>query len=111
MSSSEYIIETKILDWLAGLGIGFFWKNTSGGFHDGKKWRVHQSPFAIRGTSDILGIVSGRMVALEVKTDVGRPSSEQAAFIQKVRVCGGLAAVVRSLDETKAQFLEWELIA
>lgn len=106
---SEYTIETKILEWLAGTGLGFFWKNTSGGFHDGKRWRVHQSPFAIRGTSDILGIVSGRLIALEVKTDTGRVDPAQVAFLNKVRVCGGLSAVVRSLDDTKAQFLAWGL--
>ncbi len=110
-SLREYTIETQILDWLAGLGVGFFWKNTSGGFHDGKVWRKHQSPFAIRGTSDILGIVNGRMIALEVKTTVGRPSSEQVAFIKKVRDCGGLADVVRSLDSVKELFLTWELIS
>lgn len=109
MKLSEYTIETRILEWLAGLGIGFFWKNTSGGFHDGKRWRVHQSPFAIRGTSDVLGIVAGRLVALEVKTDVGRVDPAQIAFLNKVRACGGLAAVVRSLDDTKAAFQSWGL--
>ena len=107
----ELEIETRILDWLAASGLGFFWKNTSGGFHDGKKWRVHQSPFAIRGTSDILGIVNGKFIALEVKTENGRPTSEQMAFIRRVRECGGLASVVKSLHQTEELFQEWGLIA
>lgn len=110
MSRTEYSIESEILDWLAQSGLGFFWKNTSGGFHDGKKWRKHQSPFAIRGTSDILGIVDGRFIALEVKTEKGRASTEQLAFLKRVRACGGLASLVRSLDQTIEQFQEWELI-
>jgi hypothetical protein len=108
---SELDIETQILDWLASLGIGFFWKNTSGGFHDGKRWRQHQSKFAIRGTSDILGLVNGRFIALEVKTTTGVVSSEQKAFIQKVRECGGFAAVVRSVRQTEELFEEWGLCA
>jgi hypothetical protein len=108
--SSEYILECQILEYLARLGIGFFWKNTSGGFHDGKRWRVHQSPFAIRGTSDILGVVAGRMVALEVKTESGRIAPEQAAFLKKVQACGGLGAVVRSVDHTREALQEWGLV-
>ena len=106
----ESTIEQLVLEYLAGLGIGFFWKNTSGGFHDGKRWRVHQSPFAIRGTSDILGIVGGRFIALEVKTDKGRPTSEQVAFLKKVQDCGGLSAVVRSVDQTASILESWGLV-
>lgn len=103
MSSREYLVEHQILTYLSNLGIGFFWKNASGGFYDGTKWRKHTSPFAIRGTSDILGIIEsqgGRFCALEVK-DEGEPTSEQLAFIRKVRALGGIGAVVRSCDQAR----------
>ena len=105
--SREYIIENKILQYLAKLNIGFFWKNASGGFFDGTTFRKHASPFAINGTSDILGVLkSGRFVALEVK-DKGKLSKAQEAFIQKVMSCGGLASVVHSVDDVR-QLLESE---
>lgn len=108
----EYVIETRILEWLAQSGAGFFWKNNSTGFFDGKRFRKHTSPFAINGTSDILGIASGgRFVALEVKNEIGQPSKEQLVFIQKVKACGGFAALVRSVDQTRELFLEWGLIS
>lgn len=110
-SKSEAYIEGQILEWLALSGIGFFWKNASGGFFDGKRMRKHVSPFAINGTSDILGVArDGRFIALEVKTASGRASREQIAFIKRVRECGGLACVVRSVDQTKESFQEWGLI-
>lgn len=81
--------------------LGFFWKNTSSGWNDGKTFRKHSSPFAINGTSDILGILnSGRMVALEVK-DKAKPTPEQLAFIQKVKECGGVGGVVHSVEEAQ----------
>lgn len=87
--------------------MGFFWKNTSGGFHDGTRFRKHSSIFAINGTSDILGIISGgRFVALEVK-DKGKASKEQLVFIQKVKEMGGIGAVVRSVHQAR-QALEEE---
>lgn len=106
--SREYLVEHEILTWLASLGIGFFWKNTSGGFFDGTKWRKHASPFAINGTSDILGVLlgGGRLCAFEVK-DEGNATPEQLAFIRKVRECGGVGGVVRSVDQVR-QLLESE---
>jgi len=107
----ESVIENEILEWLAMSGTGFYWKNVSGGFFDGAKFRKHTSRFAINGTSDILGITNlGAFVALEVKNDKGVVSAAQLAFIKKVQGCGGLACVVRSVDHTKESFLKWGLI-
>ena len=101
MSSREYLVEQQILTYLSNLGIGFFWKNVSSGFNNGERFIKHKSPFAINGTSDVLGILNcGRFVALEVK-DKGKPSPEQLAFIAKVRALGGIGAVVRSCDQVR----------
>lgn len=80
---------------------GFFWKNASGGFFDGNTFRKHTSPFAINGTSDILGILQGgRFVALEVK-DKGKASKAQLVFIKKVKELGGVGGVVRSVCQVQ----------
>jgi len=103
--SSEYILEQTILEYLASSGAGFFWKNTSGGFFDGKKMRKHASPFAINGTSDILGVLNGgQFIAIEVKTTT-TTTPQQDAFIKKVRALGGHAIVARSCDQVK-QYIE-----
>jgi hypothetical protein len=51
------------------------------------------------GSSDLIGIVAGRFVALEVKTLTGRASDEQNLFLNLVRQKGGFACVVRSVDD------------
>jgi VRR-NUC domain len=45
---------------------------------------------------------SGRSLALEVKTPDGRVTEHQARFLERVRQHGGIAAVVRSVDDARA---------
>jgi hypothetical protein len=54
------------------------------------------------GSADLIGCLSGRFVALEVKTPVGRASQEQRLWLALVRRNGGFAAIVRSVDEARA---------
>jgi len=56
------------------------------------------------GASDLVGIVKprGRFIALEVKSAAGRLRPEQDAFLRMVVAMGGVAGVVRSVDEALA---------
>lgn len=83
----------------------------SGGFFDGKRFRRHTSPFAIRGVPDILGIVNGQFIGFEVKIQTGSTSDFQDAWSRKAQACGALVAVVRSVDETTLALRSWKLIA
>jgi len=60
------------------------------------------------GASDLLGIVRpvGRWLALEVKSPAGRVRPEQLAFLAMVNEFGGVARVVRSVEEAKAALAE-----
>ena len=57
------------------------------------------------GSSDLLGWSQRDGVAVftavEVKTDTGRVTPEQAAFIETVRGAGGIAGVARSVDDAR----------
>jgi hypothetical protein len=54
-----------------------------------------------KGSSDLVGLLrgSGRFVALEVKAPNGKISDEQRMFLALIRQLGGVAAVVRSVEE------------
>lgn len=54
------------------------------------------------GSADLVGLVAGRFVALEIKTTTGRVSPEQVQWLALVRRYGGFAAVVRSVPEALA---------
>lgn len=54
-----------------------------------------------KGSSDLIGILrpSGRFVALEVKTGAAVATKDQRLFLALVRGAGGVAAIVRSVDD------------
>lgn len=53
-----------------------------------------------KGGSDIIGIApDGRFMAIEVKTNKGKPTQEQVIFIDIIRKSGGIAGIARSPAE------------
>lgn len=96
---SENLIQKQCLQWLSLKGV-FAWRQNTGSFraeHKGKKRFVR---FSHPGISDILGICGdGRFLAIEVKRADGKLSDDQKAFLDNVTKEGGIALVVRSLDD------------
>lgn len=76
------------------------WRNNVGMAHN-EDSRPVQYGVGGTGGSDLIGLLNGRFIALEVKRPGGRVSAEQWGFIECVRGNGGFAAIVRSVDEAK----------
>lgn len=53
------------------------------------------------GCPDVICCLNGRFIALEVKTDKGIVSKLQEHNIKQIKNSGGVAAVVKSVDEVK----------
>lgn len=106
-SLSEAEIEHKILVYLNISRLGFFWKNHTAGYFDGKRFRKQASPFAINGVPDIIGVIDGQFVAFEVKSERGVPSDAQKAFMKRATSSGALVAVVKSLQEVLEALQAW----
>lgn len=101
---TETPIQRAILDYLKMLGV-FCWRNNTQGRKIGDKW----IPTAgIRGGADILGIFRGKPMAIEVKSAKGKLSEDQKSFLARFQAEGGLAGMVRSVDETKKLLETWE---
>ena len=66
------------------------------GFSDLFGWRT------VEITEDMVGSEVAVFVALEVKSETGKASTQQIAFIDAVRRSGGLAGIVRSPEEALA---------
>jgi hypothetical protein len=111
LKQSESKTELQILIYLSSLRIGLFWKNISAGYFDGKRWRKQANPFAINGVPDILGIVKGRFVGIEVKTKTGVVSENQKAFIKKALELDAVCFVARSVEEVKSNLQSFGLIS
>lgn len=55
------------------------------------------------GSSDLIGLSpDGRFLAVEVKTEKGKPTPDQMRFIEAVKRKGGIAGIARSPDDAVA---------
>jgi hypothetical protein len=97
----EQGIQRAILDYLRFRGIPCY-KHQNAGIikRDGSYIPTHT-----RGVSDIIGCIpkSGGFLAIEVKRPGGKPTPEQQQFIDTINQAGGLAFVVRSVEEVQAR--------
>lgn len=83
-----------VLDGLYKRPGGVFWRANCGGRV------IRGNP---NGTADILGVIHGRPVAIEVKTRTGKQRPSQAHWQAAWEAAGGLYVVVRSVQEA----VEW----
>lgn len=65
-------------------------------------WKEHGGMYGTAGIPDLILCYKGQFIGLEVKTDDGKPTKLQEATIRKIKACGGIAVVVRSVAEVKA---------
>lgn len=54
------------------------------------------------GTPDLIACVDGRFIALEVKAPKGRVSAIQRHRMEQIQAAGGIAVVVRSVEDALA---------
>lgn len=76
---------------------GVFWRQNSGSAlsPDGAR-RIKLAPI---GSADVVGVLRGRFVEVEVKTRTGKQRPEQAAHQAAVERAGGIYIVARSAEE------------
>jgi hypothetical protein len=99
---AERAIEDQILTWLYCQRIWAFKVNTSGYFDAKRKvFRKQRSQFAINGVSDIVGVFKGRPLFIECKTDSGRLTPDQKAFLDRAKQEGALACVAKSISDVE----------
>jgi hypothetical protein len=106
----EKDIERGILHYLSSIPMIKVWKQNTVGVFDPirKTFRKPNSPYIIKGISDIMGIagIAGRMIAIEVKTPARRNnlSDDQKIFLDMINLFGGIAFVATSIEDVKEVF-------
>lgn len=89
----RYLERCSKVAWCHRMSVGRAKLSNPGG---GTRW----VNFGFVGCPDIIGqLTDGRFLAVEVKAKRGRPSSEQAAFIQTVQAANGVGVVAWSVDD------------
>ena len=98
----EKQIQNEILEWLEKKGF-FCWRNNNIGLFDvytGKFRR--KGKYQVLGVSDILGLMKdGRLIAIEVKSRIGRITENQQNFLDKVNENGGVGFLARSIEDVE----------
>lgn len=64
-------------------------------------WKEHGGQFGTAGIPDIIVCYRGRFIAFEVKTAAGKVTVLQAVTIKRILKAGGIALVVRSVEEVR----------
>jgi hypothetical protein len=85
----ESAITEKIKAYLKGLDGCFYFKEHGGGF-------------GTSGLPDLIVCYNGRFIGLEVKTEKGKTTVLQEATLRRIRKAGGIAEVVRLVEDVKA---------
>jgi len=106
MSKEENAIQSAIMQYLFYNKI-FHWRNNNTPIYDVTRKRFRAMPKgAIKGVSDILGILpDGRFLAIEVKKPRSYMSKEQKLFIKNINENGGVAFMARSIDDVKKHLI------
>ena len=69
--------------------------------HGAWVYKTHGSQFGRSGVPDLIVCWEGRFFAFEVKNENGRVSDHQKREIRLIQNAGGVAHVVKSLEEVK----------
>jgi VRR-NUC domain len=93
----ESVIQAQIMQYLAYKRI-FHYRNNSGGFIDANK---HFYRFGTPGSPDIIAVIDGQFVGIEVKTPKGKLSEHQKEFKKNLEAVGGRYIVAYSLDDLR----------
>lgn len=120
---SEHAIQNTVL--LAAKELGYtLWRNNTGTGWVGKAIRQKDGSVLVRdarplhaglckGSSDLIGLhrrtitqddvgkTIAQFVALEIKTPTGRLTTEQQWFLEFIQQAGGIARVVRSVEDAR----------
>jgi hypothetical protein len=99
----EREIQTQCLEYLRAAGV-FAWRNNTGARPVGEGRGRRYLRFGTPGSSDVIGVLpDGRFLAVEVKRPGGgKVSLAQEDFLGRVTRAGGVALVVRSVDDLRA---------
>lgn len=103
MSTPEQKVMKDVVKWLNSKKI--FWINIKTmGTWDGKLGIYRQSPYTLRGTSDLLILYQAQPIFIELKTTKGKQSADQKLFQKMIENEGCEYHVVRKVEDLMSLF-------
>lgn len=110
---TENAIQRAVFDHIKARGApgvyAFHPKN--GGIHQRGRRRGINAGLGVKsGVPDVIAIHEGRVYALELKTETGRPTAEQLKAVEDIRNAGGFACICHGLDRALATLETWGIL-
>lgn len=101
---SETTIQQHVVKLLEAYGRSdvCWWSVPNGGLRNRLVAIQLKREGARRGAHDLMLLISGHLHTLELKTETGRVSVDQAAFAERIQRAGGTPHVARGLDDAIA---------
>jgi len=101
---TEHDIQGAILDWLALHRI-FHYRQNTGKIMRSYGGKTRCISFGAKGAPDIVAIVGGKYVGIEVKAPGKEPTEDQMAFGKNLTDAGGRYIVARCLEDVEREEL------
>ena len=100
MAKKESQIQKGVINWLLYHKC-FVWRNNTGSYETAAG---HYVSYGFKGSPDIVGMLpNGRFLGVEVKTVIGKQNKDQKIFEQRVKECGGIYIIARSIDDLERE--------
>jgi hypothetical protein len=96
--------------WQRGVPGLVWWHTPNGGKRRPVEAAILKGLGTRAGVADLILVHRGRPFALELKTDDGRPTVEQMAFVSDFNAAGGSAAILNGLDRALRTLETWGLL-
>lgn len=106
---TEKQLQDLMIQWLNSHAKVFVWKQNQG--KTIREYTLKTGPFkgtkhthafrsaGVDGISDIIGMVEGRFIAIEVKKPGEKPRPDQYAYLDRVVLAGGVGLWVSSMGD------------
>lgn len=98
MVSTEKETQKAVLQLLKLYKI-FHYRNNSGGMTSTYKGKTSFMRFGYPGSPDIVAVIGGKYVALEIKDIKGKLNDNQIKFKADLEKAGGIYVTIRSVDD------------
>ena len=90
----EKDLQADVIEFLHGLGYKVLVTGAARTGHGEKERYITPYRADGKGFPDIFAVKSGRMLALELKSDIGKASPEQVEWLLALSLCGALTGIV-----------------
>ena len=97
MATPEGKIQKEILEYLT-LERVFHWRQNNLPVFD-PRINGYRSHTGMKGVPDIICVIKGQFVGIEVKTPKGKQSPDQVFFQKRLEANGGVYILAKSLDD------------